>query len=83
LIDFDAASDWAFYDASYPQIKIEMNELKKRIDEIEAGGVDEQKKLPELESSVARFEEVLHQNNEDDRTMLALPPLSPIRPHST
>jgi non-heme chloroperoxidase len=79
LIYLDAAYSFAFYDPSHPQIEIEMNDLKKRIDEIEAGGIDEQKKLRELETAVARFEGILHQNNEDVKTMPPLPPRSPIQ----
>jgi non-heme chloroperoxidase len=79
LIYLDAAYSGAFYDPSHPQIEIEMNDLKTRIDEIEAGGVDEQKKLRELETAVARFENILHQNNEDVLTMPPLPPRSPIQ----
>ena len=78
LVYLDAAYDFAFYDPSHPQIEIEMNDLKRRIDEIEAGGIDEQKKLRELETAVARFEGILHQNNEDVKTMPPLPPRSPI-----
>jgi non-heme chloroperoxidase len=78
LIYLDAAYSFAFYDPSHPQLEIKMNDLKKRIDEIEAGGVDEQKKLRELETAVATFENILHQNNEDVRTMPPLPPRSPI-----
>ena len=63
LIYLDAATDFAFYDPSHPTIAIEMNDIKRRIDEIEAGGVDEQKKLLELETAVARFATVLHQTN--------------------
>ena len=33
-----------------------MNDIKKRIDEIEAGGVDEQKKLLELEAAALASE---------------------------
>jgi pimeloyl-ACP methyl ester carboxylesterase len=79
LIYLDAAYSFAFYDPSRPQLEIEMNDLKKRIDEIEAGGVDEQEKLRELETAVARFESILHQNNEDLKTMPPLPPRSPIQ----
>ena len=50
LIYLDAATGFAFYDPAHPPIEIEMNDIKRRIDEIEAGGVDEQKKLLELES---------------------------------
>jgi non-heme chloroperoxidase len=77
LVYLDAAY-FGFYDPSHPQLEIEMNDLKKRIDEIEAGGVDEQEKLRELETTVARFESILHQNNEDVKTMPPLPPRSPI-----
>jgi hypothetical protein len=56
-----------------------MNGIKKRIEEIEAGGVDEQKRLRELEIAIARFETVLHQSNEDVKTMPPLPPRSPIQ----
>jgi pimeloyl-ACP methyl ester carboxylesterase len=77
LIYLDAAYSFSFYDPSHPQLEIEMNDLKRRIDEIEAGGIDEQKKLRELETAIARFEGILHQNNEDVRTMPPLPPRSP------
>jgi non-heme chloroperoxidase len=60
-------------------VEIEMNGIKKRIEEIEAGGVDEQEKLRELENAIARFETVLHQSNEDVKTMPPLPPRSPIQ----
>ena len=79
LIYLDAASGFAFYDPSHPPLEIEMNDIKKRIDEIEAGGVDEQEKLRELETPVARFESILHQSNEDVKTMPPLPPRSPIQ----
>ena len=50
LIYLDAATSFAFYDPAHPKLEIEMNDIKRRIDEIEAGGVDEQKKLLELET---------------------------------
>jgi non-heme chloroperoxidase len=79
LIYIDAAASWAFYDPAHPQVEIEMNGIKKRIEEIEAGGVDEQQKLRELEVAIARFQPVLHQSNEDVKTMPPLPPRSPIQ----
>jgi pimeloyl-ACP methyl ester carboxylesterase len=79
LIYLDAAASWAFYDPAHPQLEIEMNGIKQRIEEIEAGGVDEQEKLRELEVAIAGFETVLHQNNEDVKTMPPLPPRSPIQ----
>jgi non-heme chloroperoxidase len=78
LIYLDAATGFAFYDPKHPPIAIEMNDIKRRIDEIEAGGVDEQKKLLELEAAVASFETVLHQNNAEIVNMPPLPPRSPI-----
>ena len=78
LIYLDAASSFAFYDPAHPQMEIEMNDVRGRIDEIEAGGVDEQKKLLELETAVAKFENTLHQNNVEVATMPPLPPRSPI-----
>jgi non-heme chloroperoxidase len=79
LIYLDAATGFAFYDPAHPLVEIEMNGIKKRIEEIEAGGVDEQAKLRELEIAIARFETVLHQTNEDVKTMPPLPPRPPIQ----
>ena len=79
LIYLDAATGFAFYDSANPSVEIEMNGIKKRIEEIEAGGVDEQEKLRELETAIAKFEAVLHQSNEDVKTMPPLPPRSPIQ----
>ena len=78
LIYLDAATGFAFYDPAHPPISIEMNDIKRRIDEIEAGGVDEQKKLLELEAAVAKFETILHQSNAEVANMPPLPPRSPI-----
>ena len=78
LIYLDAATGFAFYDPAHPSIAIEMNDIKRRIEEIEAGGVDEQKKLLELEAAVVRFENVLHQSNVEVANMPPLPPRSPI-----
>jgi non-heme chloroperoxidase len=78
LVYLDAVASWSFYDPAHPQVEIEMNGIKRRIEEIEAGGIDEQEKLRELEMAIARFETVLHQNNEDVKTMPPLPPRSPI-----
>ena len=78
LIYLDAIASWSFYDPAHPQVEIEMNGIKKRIEEIEAGGVEEHEKLHELETAIASFETVLHQNNEDVKTMPPLPPRSPI-----
>lgn len=78
LIYLDAATTFAFYDPAHPSLEMEMNEIKRRIDEIEAGGVDEKKKLLELETAVARFEAVLHQSNAEVANLPPLPPRSPI-----
>jgi non-heme chloroperoxidase len=78
LIYLDAATSFAFYDPAHPKLEIEMNDIRRRIDEIEAGGVDEQKKLLELEVAIAKFETVLHQSNAEIANMPPLPPRSPI-----
>jgi non-heme chloroperoxidase len=78
LIYLDAATTFAFYDPLHPSMVVEMNEIKRRIDEIEAGGVDEQKKLLELEAATAKFEVVLHQSNAEIANMPPLPPRSPM-----
>jgi pimeloyl-ACP methyl ester carboxylesterase len=78
LVYLDAATDFALYDPAHPLLEVEMNDIKRRIDEIEAGGVDEQKKLLELESAAARFESALHENNAGIAHMPPLPPRSPI-----
>jgi non-heme chloroperoxidase len=78
LIYLDAATTFAFYDPARPSLEIEMNEIKRRIDEIEAGGVNEQKKLLELETAIAKFETVLHQSNAE---IANLPPITATLAH--
>ena len=78
LIYLDAATDFALADPEHPLLAVEMNDIKRRIDEIEAGGVDEKKKLMELEAAVAKFEAVLHHDNAEIANMPPLPPRSPI-----
>jgi len=78
LIYLDAATDFALDNPEHPLLAVEMNDIKRRIDEIEAGGVDEKKKLLELETAVARFETVLHHDNAEVANMPPLPPRSPI-----
>ena len=78
LIYLDAATDFALDDPDHPLLEVEMNDIKRRIDEIEAGGVDEKKELLELEAAVAKFESVLRRNNAGVANMPPLPPRSPI-----
>lgn len=78
LIYLDAATGFAFYDEAHPLVEVEMNDIKRRIDEIEAGGVDEQQKLRELEAAVQKFATVLHNDNATVVNMPPLPPRSPI-----
>jgi non-heme chloroperoxidase len=78
LIYLDAATDFALDDPEHPLLANEMNDMKRRIDEVEAGGVDEKKKLLQLESAAARFESVLHHDNAEIANMPPLPPRSPI-----
>ena len=68
---------WIGEDPAHPPVAVEMNDIKRRIDEIEAGGVDEQKELLDLETAVARFESVLHQSNTEVANTPPLPPRSP------
>jgi non-heme chloroperoxidase len=79
LIYLDAAYGFAFYDPAHPAMEIEMNDVKRRIDQIEAGGVDEKKSLLELEASVSRFEETLRKANVDLASMPPIPPRPPIQ----
>jgi len=78
LVYLDAATDFALDDPEHPLLAIEMNDMKRRIDEIEAGGVDEKKKLLELETAAAQFVTALHQDNAEVANMPPLPPRSPI-----
>ncbi|AXC13336.1 putative hydrolase [Acidisarcina polymorpha] len=78
LIYLDAATNFALDDPEHPLLAVEMNDIKRRIDEIEGGGVDEKKKLLELEAAVARLETVLHHDNVEVAKMPPLPPRSPI-----
>jgi pimeloyl-ACP methyl ester carboxylesterase len=52
LIYLDPVASRSFYDPAHTQVEIEMNGIKKRIEEIEAGGIDEQEKLRELETAI-------------------------------
>jgi non-heme chloroperoxidase len=79
LIYLEAAYGFAFYDPAHPMFEIQMNDLKHRIEEIEAGGVDEQKKLTELASALSQFQNTLHQNLIGIASMPPLPPRPPIQ----
>ncbi len=79
LIYLEAASSFAFYDPAHPQMEIEMNDLKRRIERIEAGGIDEKKALLELEASVSHFDKILHDSNLGVASMPPLPPRTPIQ----
>ena len=78
LIYLDAATDFALDDPEHPLLAVEMNDIKRRIEEIEAGGVDEKKELLDLEAAIAEFETVLHQDNAEIANMPPLPPRSPV-----
>lgn len=79
LIYLEAAYGFAFYDRTHPEMEIEMNDLKKQIDQIEAGGVDEKKYLLDLETSVSQFEKTLHNSNVNVASMPPIPPRTPIQ----
>jgi non-heme chloroperoxidase len=76
LIYLDAAYG---FDRAHPVMEIEMNDVKKQIDQIEAGGVDEKKSLLELEASVSQFEKTLHDSNVNIASMPPIPPRPPIQ----
>jgi non-heme chloroperoxidase len=67
------------FDPAHPVLEVEMNDLKKQIDQIEAGGIDEKKYLLELEASVSKFEKTLHDSNVDIASMPPIPPRPPIQ----
>jgi non-heme chloroperoxidase len=79
LIYLEAAYGFAFYDRTHPDMEIEMNDIKKRIDQIEAGGVDEKKYLLELEAAVSQFAKTLHDSNVNVASMPPIPPRPPIQ----
>jgi non-heme chloroperoxidase len=67
------------FDPTHPVMEVEMNDIKERIDQIEAGGVDEKKYLLELEASVSKFAKTLHDSNVDIASMPPIPPRPPIQ----
>jgi pimeloyl-ACP methyl ester carboxylesterase len=79
LVYLDAAYGFAYYDPAHPLMELEMNDLKRRIDQVEAGGIDEKKALLELEASVSEFEKTLHNNNVGVASMPPIPPRPPIQ----
>jgi non-heme chloroperoxidase len=78
LIYLEAAYKFAYYDPARPDMGLEMNDLKKRIEQVEAGGVDEKSYLLDLEARVSKFEKTLHDSNADVASMPPIPPRSPI-----
>jgi non-heme chloroperoxidase len=78
LIYLDAATDFALDDPQHPLLAVELNDVKRRIEEVEDGGVDEKKKLLELEDAVGRLATVLHRDNAEIANLPPLPPRSPI-----
>jgi non-heme chloroperoxidase len=78
LIYLEAAYGFAYYDPSRPDMTEEMNDLKRRIEQVEAGGVDEKSYLLDLEARVSKFEKTLHDSNLDVASMPPIPPRSPI-----
>jgi non-heme chloroperoxidase len=52
LIYLEAAYGFAYYDPARPDLGLEMNDLKRRIEQVEAGGVDEKSYLLDLEAQV-------------------------------
>jgi non-heme chloroperoxidase len=79
LIYLDAATGWAYYDREHPDWVVDMNDLKKRIDELKAGELrDEQHFLLDMEASALQFAKSLQEYNKTNGTMPPPPPRSPI-----
>jgi pimeloyl-ACP methyl ester carboxylesterase len=78
LIYLEAAYGFAYYDPAHPDVNLELNDLKRRIDQLEAGGVDEKSYLLDLEVRISEFEKTLHDSNLDVASMPPIPPRSPI-----
>jgi non-heme chloroperoxidase len=78
LIYLEAAYGFAYYDPARSDMTQEMNDLKRRIEQVEAGGVDEKSYLLDLEARVSQFEKTLHDSNVDVASMPPIPPRSPI-----
>jgi non-heme chloroperoxidase len=79
LIYLEAAYGFAFYNPEHPMMELEMNDLKSRIDRLEAGGVDEKSYLLDLEARVSHFEKTLHDSNLGVASMPPIPPRPPIQ----
>ena len=79
LIYLEAAYGFAYYDPAHPQMELEMNALKRRIERLEAGGVDEKIYLLDLEARVSHFEKTLHDSNLGVASMPPIPPRPPIQ----
>jgi non-heme chloroperoxidase len=79
LIYLEAAYGFAYYDPAHPMMELEMNDLKRRIDQLEAGGVDEKSYLLDLEARVSQFEKTLHDSNLGVASMPPIPPRTPIQ----
>jgi pimeloyl-ACP methyl ester carboxylesterase len=79
LIYLEAAYGFAYYDPEHPMMELEMNDLRRRIDQLEAGGVDEKSYLLDLEARVSKFEKTLHDSNLGVASMPPIPPRTPIQ----
>ena len=79
LIYLEAAYGFAYYDPAHPMMELEMNDVRKRIDQLEAGGVDEKSYLLDLEARVSKFEKTLHDSNLGVASMPPIPPRTPIQ----
>jgi pimeloyl-ACP methyl ester carboxylesterase len=78
LIYLEAAYGFAYYDPALPNMGLEMSDLKRRIEQVEVGGVDDKSYLLDLEARVSQFEKTLHESNLDVASMPPIPPRSPI-----
>jgi non-heme chloroperoxidase len=79
LIYLDAAVGWAWYDPKHPDWVVDMNDLEKRIDELKAGGLqDEQQFLRDMETSASQLAKSLQEYNRTNGSMPPPPPRPPI-----
>jgi non-heme chloroperoxidase len=79
LIYLDAAYGFAYYDRTHPDMGVDMNDLKKRIDELQAGGLqNEQQFLLDMATSASQFAKSLQAYNKLNASMPPPPPRPPI-----
>jgi non-heme chloroperoxidase len=78
LIYLDAAGPFAYYDRSHGDMVLDMLDVKKRIDEMESGEIQDLKQTnQDMLTSVSQLEKDLQQLTKQMATMPSLPPPPP------